>query len=326
MKKRDRVFAALRGEEVDRIPVSAWWHDFPREWDAESLAATTVEAYESFGWDWIKINPRASYYGEIWGAEYRPHDDRQPDLVKPAFTSSTEISQVEPVDLRNGVLRQHVESVRLVVEKRKGGAPVVQTVFSPLATLSRMAGSTKFIQRMIREQPKAVHKALEAVTTTLARYSEACVKAGADGIFFATVEWGSADTISWTNYRQFARPYDLRVLEAVESAPFNILHVCRSRNHLLKLLDYSVAALNWATQDRSNPSPAEVLAKTDKAVIGGVSHEGALPGGTPAEVVNEAHRAVLDAGGRRFLLAPGCAIPPDTPEKNLRALVQAAAQ
>ena len=60
MKKRDRVFAALRGDEVDRVPVSAWWHDFPREWDAESLAATTVEAYEAFNWDWIKINPRAS--------------------------------------------------------------------------------------------------------------------------------------------------------------------------------------------------------------------------------------------------------------------------
>lgn len=324
MKKRERVFAALRGDEVDRVPVSAWWHDFPREWDARSLADATVEAYNAYGWDWIKINPRASYYGEVFGAEFQPYDDRQPDLVKPAFTSPTAMSRLKPVDMRNGVLRQHIESVKLVVKGRQDAAPVVQTVFSPLATLSRAAGSTKFIQRTIRENPKAVHKALEAATETLTRYSAACVKAGADGIFFATVEWGSSDVISWTAYKQFGLPYDLRVLEAVADAPFNILHVCRSRNHLLKMLDYPVVAFNWATQDTTNPSPGEVLGKTDKAVIGGASHDRTIPHGTPADVVKEAHRSILDAGGRRFLLAPGCAVPPTTPEKNLRALAQAA--
>lgn len=324
MKKRDRVFAALNGDEVDRVPVSAWWHDFPSEWSAKSLAEATIEAYENYDWDWIKLNPRASYYAEIWGAEFEPNPDRQPDMTKPAFTSATAMSRIKPADLRNGVIREQIDSVKLVSKKVKGGAPLVQTVFSPLASLSRMAGSTKFIQRMIREEPAAVHKALAAVTQTLARYSAACVKAGADGIFFATVEWGSADVISLTAYNKFARPYDLEVLAAVEGAPFNILHVCRSNNHLLDLIDYPVVAFNWATQDTTNPSPAEVLTKTDKAVIGGASQDSVVPNGTPAEVVKEAHRSILDARSPRFLLSPGCAIPPTTPEKNLRALAQAA--
>lgn len=324
MEKRERVFAAVSGDEVDRVPVSAWWHDFPREWSAKSLAEATIEAFESFDWDWVKLNPRASYYGEIWGAEFRPNSDRQPDMTKPAFTSAKEMARVKPVDLRNSILREQIGSVKLVASKLKGATPLVQTVFAPLASLSRMAGSTKFIQRMIREEPAAVEKALKAVTHTLARYSAACIKAGADGIFFATVEWGSADVISATAYDRFARPYDLEVLDAVADAPFNILHVCRSNNHLLDLLDYPVAAFNWATQDTTNPSPAEVLTKTDKAVIGGASHETVVPNGTPAEVVKEAHRSILDARSTRFLLSPGCAVPPTTPEKNLRALAQAA--
>lgn len=322
--KRDRVFAALRGDEIDRVPVSAWWHDFPREWSAKDLATATIEAYEAFDWDWVKLNPRASYYAEIWGAEFEPHPDRQPDMTKPAFTSPTAMSKLQPADLRNAVLREHVESVKLVASALNGKAPLVQTVFSPLAALSRAAGSAKFIQRMMRDNPDAVHKALRAVTPTLAKYSAACLNAGADGIFFATVEWGSADNISWSAYQKFARPYDLEVLDAVKDAPFNVLHVCRSRNHLLRLLDYPVAAFNWDTQDTSNPSPSEVLAKSDRAVIGGASHDRTVPNGTPADVVKEAHRAILDAGGRRFLLSPGCAIPPETPEKNLRALAQAA--
>lgn len=323
--KRDRVFAALKGEPVDRVPVSAWWHDFPREWSAKELAETTIESYETFDWDWVKLNPRASYYGEVWGAEFSPNPDRQPDMTKPAFTSPTAMSRLKPADMRNAVLREHIDAVKLVATALNGKALLVQTVFSPLATLSRAAGSMKFIQRMMRDNPDVVHKALKAVTPTLAKYSTACIDAGADGIFFATVEWGSGDNISWSAYQNFARPYDLEVLAAVQSAPFNILHVCRSRNHLLHLLDYPVAAFNWDTQDTTNPSPSEVLAKSDKAVIGGASHEKTVPNGTPAEVVKEAHRSILDAGGRRFLLSPGCTIPPTTPEKNLRALFQASA-
>ena len=140
---------------------------------------------------------------------------------------------------------------------------------------------------------------------------------------FATVEWGSADVMSWDQYLRFARPYDLRVLDAIKDAPFNVLHVCRSNNHLMRMLDYPVAAFNWATQDTTNPSPAEVLSSTHRAVIGGASHDTVLPNGAPAEVVKEAHRSILEAGSSRFLLSPGCAISPTTPEKNLRALAQA---
>ncbi|MFQ5880753.1 MAG: uroporphyrinogen-III decarboxylase, partial [Dehalococcoidia bacterium] len=64
MTKRQRVFAALEGDEVDRVPVSAWGHDFLREWSAEGLALATLDAYRNYDWDFIKVNPRATYYAE----------------------------------------------------------------------------------------------------------------------------------------------------------------------------------------------------------------------------------------------------------------------
>lgn len=323
MTSRERVYASLAGENVDRVPVSAWWHDFPREWSAGALAEASMDAYDAYGWDWVKLNPRATYYGEVWGAKYEPNDDRQPDLAAPAFTSVDEMLKLKSIDIGKKELADQIESVKLIAKKLRGEVPLVQTVFSPLACLSIAAGSTKFIQRMIREEPDAVLKALCPITETMGKFSQACLKAGAEGIFFATVEWGSADVMAWDDYERFARPYDLKVLEAIEDAPFNVLHVCRSNNHLMRMLDYPVAAFNWATQDTTNPSPAEVLSNTNRAVIGGASHDTVLPEGTPAEVVKEAHRSILEARSGRFLLSPGCAIPPTTPEKNLRALVQA---
>jgi uroporphyrinogen decarboxylase len=40
--------------------------------------------------------------------------------------------------------------------------------------------------------------------------------------------------------------------------------------------------------------------------------------GTPAEVADAA-RKNIELGGRRFILQPGCEVPPGTPEENIRA-------
>lgn len=324
MTKTERVQAALGGDEIDRVPVSAWWHDFAREWSPQGLAAATLEAYRLYGWDFIKLNPRATYYAEALGARYERHPDRQPDLVRAALTSTADLGRVAPTDVSDGPYGEQLDALRILVKELAGEAPVIQTVFSPLAVISRAAGSTRFVKGAMSDAPAALVAALEAVTETLRAYVRACLDAGASGIFFATVEWGSADLIAPEEYDRFARPFDLQVLEAACAAPFNVFHVCRNNNHLLRLLDYPVSAFHWDVHGAGNPSLAAVAARTQRALMGGVSHQRTMPSGSPAEVVNEARRAIIDSGGRRFLLAPGCSIDPNTPQTNLRALVEAA--
>lgn len=324
MTKNDRVFAALRGEEVDRVPVSAWWHDYAREWDAERLAEATLEAYRRYDWDFIKVNPRATYYGEDWGARYEPRDGRQPELIAAAIRSVSDLARIRPLDVSRGAYGQQIEALRLIARELKEEAPFVQTVFSPLACLSRMAGSTKFVQKLMRESPNELEAALDAVAETLAAYARACLENGASGIFYATVEWGSADNISWEEFERFSRPFDLRVLGAVEGAPFNILHVCRNNNHLLRLLDYPVSAFHWDVHGAGNPSFLQVAAATERALMGGVSHDATIRSGSPADVAKEAERAMVETRRSRFLLAPGCSVDPGVPEANLRTLAQVA--
>lgn len=323
MTRSERVRAALAGEEVDRVPVSAWWHDFAREWSPAGLAQATLEAHRTYGWDFVKLNPRATYYGEALGARYERRDGRQPQLAQPAFASAADLAKVQPADVWDGPYGEQVEALRIVVRALEGEAPVIQTVFCPLAVISR-ASSPEFVRKAMEESPDSLLHALAAVSETLAAYARLCLEAGAAGIFFATVEWGSADLISPEEHGRFGRPFDLRVLEAVQGAAFNVLHVCRANNHLLRLLDYPVDVFHWDAHGAGNPSIAAVAARATKALMGGVSHETTMKSGSPAEVVNQARRAIIDAGRRRFLLAPGCAVDPNTPERNLRALVEAA--
>jgi len=326
MTKRDRVFAALNGQEVDRVPVAAWWHDFLREWSPQGLTEATLEAYSKCDWDFIKVNPRACYYAEDWGSRFRPsgRPDRPPELIEPAVKSPPDLRRIRPLDVSRGAYGEQLMALSLIARGLDGQAPFIQTVFSPLAVMSRLTGSTAPVQQFMREWPDDLLAVLEAVAETLRDYARACLGAGASGIFFATVEWGSADVISGEEYDRFGRPFDLRVLEAVKDAPFNVLHVCRQNNHLARLLDYPVSAFHWAAHSPSNPSLADIASHTDRAIMGGVSHDSTISGGSPAEVLAEARRAIEQTGGRRFLLAPGCSIIPQTPETNLRALVEAA--
>jgi uroporphyrinogen decarboxylase len=324
LTKTERVFAALRGEDVDRVPVSAWWHDFPREWAADALAEATLEAYRKYGWDFVKVNPRACYYAEDWGARYVMAEgaNKQPVLTEPGISSPGDLARIKPLDVTKGAYGEQLESLRLIAKELNGEAPFIQTVFSPLAVVSRISGSTKYAQRLMTEHAEGLLAALGAIAQTLEDYGRACLDAGASGIFFATVEWGTREFISIEDYNRFARPFDLRVLEAVKGAPFNVFHVCRDQNHLLDLLDYPVAAFHWDVLGKGNPGLPAVLGKTGAALMGGVSHGDAMTSGSPAVIAKQAERAIIETGGRRFLLAPGCSIEPTAAEVNLRTLAQ----
>lgn len=323
MSKKERVFAAVKGQAVDRVPFSAWWHDYPYEWSASDLAQTTLTAYREYGWDFIKVNPRFSYYAEDWGARYARYPDKMPEIDDPGVRAAEDLRSLPVLDATAGAYGEQLEALRLIAAALGDEAPFIQTVFSPLAVLSRITGSTKFVQRLIRDHPDDLEVGLEAVTQTLASYVRACLEAGASGVFYAAVEWGSADNISSEDYARFGEPYDIRVLEQARGAPLNVLHVCRERNHLPKLLDYPVAAFNWDVGGEGNPAFADVLASTPKAVMGGVRVSTMLTGNA-ADVRAEADKATAETDGVRFLLTPGCSIDPRTPPENLRTLGQAA--
>src|SRR5436309_1756506 len=71
MTCRERVWAALRGEPVDRPPVSFWGHFYDLESTAEDLVEATLRFQREYDWDWVKLNPRKHYHAEPWGVSYR---------------------------------------------------------------------------------------------------------------------------------------------------------------------------------------------------------------------------------------------------------------
>jgi hypothetical protein len=76
MTKRERVMAALRGHEIDRVPLSFWLGNFATGNSAKDLAAETLRLARTFDWDFLKPQSRAQCFAEMWGLGYRPSGER----------------------------------------------------------------------------------------------------------------------------------------------------------------------------------------------------------------------------------------------------------
>ena len=338
LSKRERVDAALRGEAVDRVPVSAWRHFIPEERGPETLADVSLSHFKEFDWDWLKINPRATYYAEAWGNhyDYNHYDSVLPRLLDGPLHGPDDLEKIQPVLPTAGVFAEQLELVRLV-KNEIGDAHFLLTVFSPLSVLAFLAARPNIhsiddatqsqqdgLRRLIRENPSGAHAALKNISKTLAQFSAAAVDAGASGLFFAIVKLARQDVLTEAEFETFGKPYDQAVLEAVQGAPFNLLHICGPKVYFNTILNYSVHAINWASIGQDNPDLVEARKLTGKAVVGGVDETGALQHGTPDQVIQEASASIRATKGVHHLLTPGCATNPDVPAANLHALRKAA--
>jgi len=321
MTSRDRVLAALTGEAVDRPPVSFWGHVYHRESSAEALVAHTLERWRRHRWDWVKLNPRKHYHVEPWGVRYRYTGvpDEKPTVEHFPVHEPADWDRIDELPHDGGALGEQLEAVRTLRRQLPADVPLLQTVFTPLAILAELTEPPEALRDLIPRESKRVERALEAVTRTFERYVTAVMAAGADGLFLATTDWGSREFMTPESLRRWSRPYDLRLLEAAGPSRYHTMHVCKRDALLFEFADYPVGAFSWDVTAPGNPGLAEGLQRLKGAVMGGIDHEGTLQRGPEAAIA--AYRHGLEAtGGRRWMFAPGCSIPPETPEATLAAL------
>ncbi|MFN8474081.1 MAG: uroporphyrinogen decarboxylase family protein [Anaerolineae bacterium] len=323
--KKERVDAALRGQPVDRPPVSLWRHFYESEETAQGLAQSMLHWQTTYDWDWMKINPRASYHVEGWGVklQFSGHALIKPVTLEVPIHSTRDWAKLKPLPLDSGELAEQLEAIGLIREGLGPDIYAIETVFNPVSIAGDLVSDHQTLVAHMKEDPQALHGALEVITETFRAFAQRALQVGASGLFFATTHWASYDLLTDEQYAEFGRPYDLRVLEVVQGAPLNVLHVCKNNNMALKLADYPVDAINWAVGSPGNPSLAEVQKVTKAAVVGGFRNETLLSGPESA-IIAEARAAAQATGDRRWILGPACSISVETPDEYVRAARRAA--
>ena len=302
--------------------MSMWRHFYDQEVTEEGLVQAMLAFQQQYRWDFMKVNPRAQYHVEDWGATFQYTEDAYtpPANTHVPVASPRDWQALKRLDPHKGALAEHLRALRAIKDGLKGEVPLVMTVFNPISLAGRLVASEDVLLQHLREYPQEIHAALEVITDSYRAFVTECLNQGADGIFFATTSWASRDLLTDVEYQEFGRPYDLRVLEAAAEARLNILHVCRSHNMLQDLADYpGVHVLNWDSWDSTNPSLEATRRFTDRRLLGGISRDVML-NGTPEVVAQEVRDAITQMGGRGFMVGPSCSISPRCPKGNLQAL------
>lgn len=308
--KKKRIATVLAGNVPDRIPVSIWGHDFLREWSAKDLADQTVEKHQQADYDFIKLNPRWTFFGEIWGNKYKPPTEQVfPEALHRVVAQAEDFYKVEQVEPSNPVFKEHLEALELVLEEVGHDVDVIYTLFSPLAVAGLLCGMVGDpLTEMAGQNPGAVHHALEVITESLKLHIRDVLKAGASGLFYAPLPWTSTEICDPAFYSEFGTPYDLAVLESAKDAPFNMLHACGNHIQLERFYSYPVHVLNWDNFGAGNPSLSQVHADSDKVVAGGIPHR-TLHEMSHDEIKKDAETAIGHIKDR-IMLAGGCAVFP----------------
>ena len=321
MNKRERVMAAIRGEPVDRVPVSFWLHNFSSEHSAQALADETMRLYRTFDWDFLKPQSRETCFAEMWGLQIESSTQQTIKFTvnHHPLREARELGTLRPADASQGALAEQLQALLSIRAAVGADVPVVATIFAPLMVApSLLPGGRDEVLRLMREDPAALDSGLAAIAVTLADYARNCVAAGIDGIFYATT-LATQKLMSEAECRRFQRPHDLSILKAAESAPFNIMHVCGDHTHFDEFIDYPVSVFSWATTP-GNPGLAEARDRTGRAVLGGLPGKPQIGGMQPDALVERARSSIAETGGHMHLLGPDCSINPGTPDSLMRAV------
>jgi len=319
-----RLKTAIALEKPDRPPFTLWGHTFKEEWNPQELAAITVQRARRYRLDFVKLQPRATFFAEAYGSQYQPSgsDEEHPTLIRAGVETLEDWAKLPEVDASLPAFADQVEALRLTVEELGDKIPVIQTVFSPLTVAGHLIGKDpEGVVKMLLDHPDLLGPALAQIARGLASFSTASVKAGGAGVFFAISGYASADMMSEEDYRRLALGHDLSVIELLpEDAWFNVAHLCGSRLHFDIAKALGLQAVSWDVYQAGNPTLAEGRDRTGMAAMGGLRQKDTLVNATPKEVIAEGKAALEGTDGRGVILAPGCSIDVHAGDDNLSAV------
>lgn len=305
MNKVERVRAALSGAAVDRVPAGFWFHFPPQQATGDASVRAHLDYYRASGVDYLKVMNEHPYDAGVTISN--PADWRK---LRPAPLATSRF------------YREQLDELKAIVDAIGGECLVISTVFNPFAAANHTSGN--LVTEHMRADPEATNEGLAAIAQSLAWFADACIEAGASGIYFSA-QGGEHDRFDGETFDRYIRPHDLTVLDVVRNrGEFNLLHLCRDRIRLEAYADYPAHAVNWAvTKHDLTMSQARGLFR--RTLVGGMDDRGVIVSGPEPAIREAVHRVIDEAGTRSFILGADCTLPTDVPIAHIRTAVEATA-
>ncbi|MBQ1567947.1 MAG: hypothetical protein IIZ80_08685 [Erysipelotrichaceae bacterium] len=307
MNKKERIYAAVRGEETDRLPYAIWTHLPGIDMDPERLADETYKFFKTYDTDLIKTMNNGMYAIEDFGCEIDYSQIEKggvAKLVSTPINSLDDFRKIKALDIDEcKAIQRELYMLKLLLEKTKDeNVPVIFTVFSPFTTINKLCGN-RILDYIKTGETKVIHEALKAITDLTVKLVKKVNVSGADGIFFAS-QMSSYDVTDEKTFREFGEFYDRQVLKT-STGMCDTIH-CHGTNIMFDILkDYPVDIFNWHAWE-SLPSLEEAKA-TGKCIMGGLDRRDITERNFD-KIRFQIQECLKTFEKKKHILAPGCVI------------------
>ncbi|MGZ8446588.1 MAG: uroporphyrinogen decarboxylase family protein [Candidatus Deferrimicrobiaceae bacterium] len=304
--KIELVDRVLKGEPVERPPLSLWYHFGVQHGDGPRFAGLALDYFRHYDLDFLKVM-NDYFYPMPEGLD--------------AVRNGADLARAARFDVGDTPWREQFRALEVISAELEGEAYFLDTVFDPWNTLKRaLAGEN--IGDLMDSEPEAVQEALGVITENLIAYCLRSLDIGSAGIFLSIP--ASREFMSREQFLTFGKPFAYRLLEAVfRRGRMNVAHIHGDDLYFDDCLDFPVHVFNWWDRGPGGPSLAAVKERISGCVMGGIDHKIVTRKTCP--FLREHVREGKTLGGKdRFFLANGCSIDASVNPRAIRAIVEAA--
>ena len=329
----NRFHDALKGRPMDRVPVLA----------AIGLWAATN--YPGASFEDVASDSALIAEAQLWAKRVTGIDavcpSADPLFIAEAFGCKVRFLETGPLvdplpiltDIRGDVGKIHfpdpreagrcpvvLEAARMLSEKVQGEVPVMGIFEGAFTNACRIIG-TEQILRMTYRDGKLLEALLDGVNKFLIEFGQALLENGIN-TFFIPEPTASSTMISPGMFNKFVLP---RLKELINELDVPIiLHICGDTKPILAYMTESGSDVISLDQCMDLAAARAILSET--AIAGNVDPVESLLMGHTDTVKKDTLHCLQTAGIDRFILMPGCGVPPSTPVENLNAMVRATAE
>ncbi|MCE5230759.1 uroporphyrinogen decarboxylase family protein [bacterium] len=338
MNSRELVYRALRGEATPRaacgplavhfcardagVPLSKF------SLDAQTLADCVVKYWEKYRPDAVWISADTWVTAEAAGAPVTTPvgDELVAGLQEGIVQTIEDLDKLRAPDpSKNGRQPMIIDALGRV-RKALGDEVFIVGCFdqSPFSLACALGGINDIMVKIIDDED-FMEALLDRCVEYCVAYGTALAGAGAD--MLSTGD-SPAGLIGPALYREWGLPGEQRVFKRLheDTSALLSLHICGNSTQILG--DMAKSGADVLELDHLVPMDLACrVVPQNVAIWGNLDPVSVLMNGTPGQV-REASIAALktcaQAGRSRFVLSSGCTLAPDTPEANVRALIDVA--
>jgi [methyl-Co(III) methanol-specific corrinoid protein]:coenzyme M methyltransferase len=328
---KENLLAALRGEKPAYTPVISvcqyGTHDLMSRtgssWplahnNAAEMAALAAGGATVFDLDAYRVPYSQTVEAEALGAVVKDGGDRHLPSIAQYPCTLGEVPSLPGDFLEKGQIPQVAGAIRLLKQEGGGRTAVIGGICGPFSIAANLLGVATILKNAHRN-PEAVKPFVELGLKAGIELARFYIEAGADIIAIEDM-MASMTMISPKIYRDLVHPYEKELLAHIK-AP-TILHICGNLDSVITEAASAGASALSVDHSVNIPLAKEKLAQEHIAVplIGAVHPLDALLNGSPEDTRKDTEKYLSQGID---IIAPGCALAPDTATENVLAMVEA---